>query len=72
MSYAFCAAERVNAFYEKEVRVMAKDPVCGMEVKENEAAAVSEYKGKKYIFCSPGCKEKFTNDPEKYLGKEKK
>ncbi len=47
---------------------MAKDPVCGMEVKENEAAAVSEYKGKKYYFCNPGCKEKFTKDPEKYLG----
>jgi YHS domain-containing protein len=51
---------------------MAKDPVCGMDVKESEAAGVSEHKGKKYYFCSPGCKENFTKDPEKYLKKEKK
>ncbi len=51
---------------------MAKDPVCGMEVKEKEAVAVSEYKGKKFHFCAQGCKEKFQKDPEKYLGKEKK
>ncbi|MHC4760307.1 MAG: YHS domain-containing protein [Planctomycetota bacterium] len=28
-----------------------------------------EYKGKKVYFCCPGCDEKFTADPEKYLGK---
>ncbi len=51
---------------------MAKDPVCGMDIKEKEAAGVSEYKGNKYYFCSPGCKEKFVKDPEKYLENEKK
>lgn len=45
----------------------AKDPVCGMKVKKSEAAAVSEYKGKKYYFCAEGCKEKFEKDPEKYV-----
>ncbi len=29
---------------------MAKDLVCGMEVKEEEAAGFSLYKGKKYYF----------------------
>jgi YHS domain-containing protein len=28
-----------------------------------------EYKGKKVYFCCPGCDEKFTADPEKYLDK---
>ena len=28
-----------------------------------------EYKGQKVYFCCPGCDEKFTADPEKYLGK---
>lgn len=28
----------------------------------------SEYKGKTVYFCCPGCKEKFDQDPAKYLG----
>jgi len=46
---------------------MAVDPVCGMEVKEDEAAATSVYKGKTYYFCAPGCKKKFDEHPEAYL-----
>jgi len=49
---------------------MAIDPVCGMEVDEQTAAATSEYKGKTYYFCAPGCKAGFDKDPEKYLGAE--
>ena len=51
---------------------MAIDPVCKMEVEESTAAATSEYKGKKYYFCAPGCKKAFDQDPEKYLAGEKK
>jgi YHS domain-containing protein len=51
---------------------MAKDPVCGMEVDESKPAATTEYKGKEYYFCAPGCKTAFEADPEKYLGGEKK
>lgn len=51
---------------------MAIDPVCKMTVDENKAAATSEYKGKKYFFCSVGCKKSFDQNPEKYLGKDKK
>lgn len=46
---------------------MAKDPVCGMEVDEKEAAGKSEYKGETYYFCAPGCKKAFDENPEKYL-----
>jgi YHS domain-containing protein len=46
---------------------MAKDPVCSMNVDEEKAAAKSEYKGKTYHFCAPGCKAAFDKDPEKYL-----
>jgi len=46
---------------------MAIDPVCKMEVNESKAAATSEYKGKKYYFCAPGCKRAFDQNPEKYL-----
>jgi len=29
----------------------------------------TEYKGKKVYFCCPGCKEKFEEEPEKYIAK---
>lgn len=48
-----------------------KDLVCGMKVKKSTAAAVYEYKGKKYYFCAEACKEKFEKDPEKYIAKNK-
>ncbi len=51
----------------EEVTTMAIDPVCKMEVEESSAAATSEYKGKTYYFCAPGCKKAFDTDPEKYL-----
>lgn len=47
---------------------MAKDPVCGMQINEQEAAGKSEYSGKTYHFCSPSCKAKFDKEPEKYAG----
>jgi YHS domain-containing protein len=53
-----------------EERKKAIDPVCGMEVDEKTAAATSEYQGKTYYFCAPGCKAAFDKDPEKYLNGE--
>jgi len=44
------------------------DPVCGMEV-ENEQFSF-EYKGKRYFFCSHGCMEKFTDSPAEYSLKD--
>ena len=46
---------------------MELDPVCGMMVNPSEAAGTSEYNGKTYYFCAPGCKRDFDKDPEKYL-----
>ena len=43
-----------------------KDPVCGMTVKE-PPALWAEWKGARYGFCNPRCKEKFLVDPVKYL-----
>ncbi len=45
---------------------MAIDPVCGMEVDERTAAHKSDYSGKTYHFCSPGCKKSFDSNPTKY------
>jgi len=46
------------------------DPVCGMTIEDKDAAGVSEYKGKKYYFCSMPCKEDFDKDPKKYVGEQ--
>jgi Cu+-exporting ATPase len=49
---------------------MVKDPVCGMMIDPEKAAAKSEYEGKTHYFCAPGCKVAFDKDPEKYLKSE--
>ena len=46
---------------------MAIDPVCHMNVDEKSAAGTSEYKGKLYYFCAPGCKIKFDQHPQNYV-----
>src|ERR1700676_738186 len=46
-----------------------QDPICSMKVHPDSAAGKSEYKGKSYYFCSPGCKRKFDQNPEQYLNK---
>jgi starch phosphorylase len=49
---------------------MALDPVCRMKTGE-DAAQKCEYMGNAYYFCSPGCRERFEKEPEKYLEKGK-
>jgi len=46
---------------------MAVDPVCKMDVDPATARLKSEYKGKTYYFCAPGCKKLFDKNPESYL-----
>jgi YHS domain-containing protein len=46
---------------------MAIDPVCKMQVEESKAAGTSEYNGKTYYFCAPGCKRKFDANPQEYV-----
>lgn len=45
---------------------MAIDPICKMAVDEKTAKWKSEYKGKTYYFCAPGCKAAFEENPGKY------
>ncbi len=45
------------------------DPVCKMTIDSEKAAATSQYQGQTIYFCNPGCKAKFDQAPEKYLGK---
>src|SRR5437762_589950 len=44
-----------------------KDPVCGMMVAAEKAAAKIEHAGNTYYFCSTRCAERFSDEPEKFL-----
>ncbi|HKW04584.1 MAG TPA: YHS domain-containing protein [Nitrososphaerales archaeon] len=44
----------------------AIDPICKMKVEESKAKLTSDYQGKKYYFCSAGCKATFERDPKKF------
>lgn len=45
----------------------AIDPVCGMTVEEDQAAATLEHGGTTYFFCSVDCREEFEENPEDYV-----
>jgi len=49
---------------------MAKDPVCGMQVNEQQAPGRSEYQGQTYYFCSTNCKRQFDQNPQRYAGQQ--
>lgn len=44
-----------------------KDPVCGMPVDRQKAAAKRAEGGKEYYFCSTRCAERFEKEPERFL-----
>jgi Cu+-exporting ATPase len=46
---------------------MAKDPVCGMTIKEEAAAGTAEYQGMIYYFCSEACRRKFVASPGEFV-----
>jgi YHS domain-containing protein len=43
------------------------DPVCLMDVEPTTARWKSEYEGRTFFFCAPGCKKAFDRDPQAYL-----
>ena len=44
-----------------------KDPICGMNVDPEKAAASSDYMGQTYYFCALGCRDVFAKDPGPYM-----
>jgi Cu+-exporting ATPase len=45
----------------------ATDPVCGMTLDTDSAAAKREYRGTTYYFCNPGCAKAFDRSPEAFV-----
>ncbi|MDB5572788.1 MAG: copper-translocating P-type ATPase [Hyphomicrobiales bacterium] len=48
--------------------VLATDPVCGMKVDPHATRHRSRYDGRPFYFCSAGCKDKFDEDPGRFVG----
>jgi YHS domain-containing protein len=48
------------------VALKARDPACGIMV-EKDAQLAAEYKGKTYYFCSKADRDKFKQNPQKYV-----
>jgi Cu+-exporting ATPase len=55
--------------HDEEVATMTgtvKDPVCGMEIRPDEAVASEEHDGRVFYFCSETCHRAFLADPHIY------
>ena len=44
------------------------DPVCGMTITPQEAAGSAAHEGQTYYFCHESCLERFTADPDAFVG----
>ena len=49
--------------------VLARDPVCGMNVNPDTARYTAEHSGKKYFFCCGNCADKFLTHPSGYVNR---
>jgi len=63
----YAKAEALPAAFPLLQHSTAIDPVCGMQVDPETAAAHAEHEGRTYYFCCQGCATKFRANPEKYL-----
>jgi len=46
---------------------LAKDVVCGMQVRTSDAPAQAAHAGKTFYFCSDGCLDRFVADPDRFV-----
>ena len=60
-----CCCRRTNNL-QRRVPMMTIDPVCGVEVDEQETELQTQYAGKKYSFCSEECLTAFERQPSQY------
>lgn len=65
---AYLQLETGHAYQQEN---METDPVCGMPVNRNWAAAQMEYAGRIYYFCIEDCRTRFAAEPERYATKRR-
>lgn len=59
--------ERADPEAEGASELERVDPVCLMEVDPTTASFKSQYAGRNFYFCAPGCKKTFDKEPQAYL-----
>lgn len=52
----------------KDMSRLARDPVCGMQIEVEGAAATVVFQDHAYYFCSRGCSWEFNEDPDAFAG----
>lgn len=52
---------------EENEMAMVTDPVCGMRIDTEDAAAIAVHQDKTYYFCSQICHDAFVADPDSYV-----
>jgi Cu+-exporting ATPase len=52
--------------HEEDAMAMVTDPVCGMRIDPDDAAATVEHDGETVYFCSEACRDAFVADPDAY------
>jgi Cu+-exporting ATPase len=58
----------IEGLQSKDERTMTvTDPVCGMQIDIQEAAAQEDHGGWAYFFCSAQCHRLFRGNPERYV-----
>jgi len=57
-----------HAFGTGDSMTLPTDPVCGMEIVDQNAAPQSIFDGDVRYFCGEACKTKFDDAPERYAG----
>lgn len=52
--------------------LMVTDPVCRMSFRRADAAASVDHDGRRYYFCMHACRESFGDNPDRYLGADRR
>ena len=53
--------------YADDSSSVVRDPVCGMTVRDPQRAPERHHQGRRYVFCSTRCADKFAAAPARYL-----
>ena len=52
-----------------EEKELVTDPVCGMELRKDEASVNARWDGVTYFFCADQCREQFDKSPASFARK---
>ncbi|MBN8625568.1 MAG: YHS domain-containing protein [Planctomycetes bacterium] len=57
---------QLEAADRQQCQGLATDPVCHMRIVKDDAAGHLDYRGHRFYFCAPSCRDEFAADPERF------